>query len=465
MANIEQDQYIQQILEGGTGYDDLLHRPLLRATRQLAEGAPVSANLRTQIQDEIVAHWLRPPFWQLRPEIGSILRDNAGSTFVLEVLDRLLVESLEIGEGTEAAILAGQAGRKEEAAELLLSSSYGEIAYVGDDEDNLEAAVAYSKIGDRETAAARLLEIASDIQYADPLCCPSALQALEEMGDCSPAIIDGLRTSLQEVPEPRMRINLALTLVHFDQAQMAVPSLHEIVNDPSIEDGVRRSAATALAKAGDRDFAITALLALMYDESTHKAVACWAARDLARIGEHETGVNFLIEAAQIGKPCIMCDGVACSCGRNYIMETLANLGEREAAISLLASYLKHDGFRLLSRVDFAAQLAKLGEFELANPVLLGALQLSDTDQYARHKAIEALALAGQKNECALEALLCTALDENLDWYPRHRAITGLGDFGNADPAVLEKLAEITRTSSQSSLSRGAREALWKLTSQ
>ena len=193
MTAKNQDHLIHQSLSNGDEYDDLLHRPLLNATQQIAQGLPVSPTLRIQILNDVMAVWQNPPFWQMSETINEIFSGITDSDFANEVSARLLQCPC-----IESARIAGQLGKKEEAATVLLELSRKEVQDVGDEDEIVAAAIALGEICEKQEAALRLLEIANHSQYED-FARTYAIEAIVDLGKQSPQILSALLELARDV--------------------------------------------------------------------------------------------------------------------------------------------------------------------------------------------------------------------------------------------------------------------------
>lgn len=108
------NDFLSGILNSGTTFDDLLHRPLFLVARCLADNVPASLQLRRDIAERLLLLWRHPQFSPLRSLLNSIFREAKGSSLARDLADRLLAlaqdATVDVSVRSAAASSLGQFG-------------------------------------------------------------------------------------------------------------------------------------------------------------------------------------------------------------------------------------------------------------------------------------------------------------------------------------------------------------------
>jgi energy-coupling factor transporter ATP-binding protein EcfA2 len=252
---------------------------------------------------------------------------------------------------------------------------------------------------------------------------------------------------------------LALSFLH--------KKLLSMVEDTTLDGGLRCDSAEALGKLGQNEKAVDFLLAMAEDKTLDGELRRCSAEALAKLGQIEIAVDFLLAMAE--------DRALGSTLRSSCAYTVGNLGQKEKTVverllAMAGDKTLRDSLRQACAVavgnlgqkektvieqllimaedktlngylrrDCSKALGKLGQKEIALDFLLAMAEDKTMDIYLRSSCVEAVGNLGQKEKSVLERLLAMAEDKTVDSYLRRYCIYTLGKLGQNEKTVVGRL--------------------------
>jgi len=111
------NQFVENILNAHSEYDDLLHRDLSLAARCIGDEIPVSLSLRQTIRDRLLTLWKDPPFPRLQTEIvktfGYLKNSQIGNDICNCLLNLLRDRNEDPGIRQKAGEALGKIGKED----------------------------------------------------------------------------------------------------------------------------------------------------------------------------------------------------------------------------------------------------------------------------------------------------------------------------------------------------------------
>jgi thioredoxin-like negative regulator of GroEL len=462
MTEPHQDHVIHNILSGGTVAEKQVSLPLLQATRLIATGLPVSAELRQQVLNDAFDLWDRLLSSPMSLATHSIFLQATDKAFVEELGAILLTHSWDRYDEEFIPGIADMfilSGRQQDAVPLFREMASAEPEDIGDVERCVATAYALGRMGDIETAIPILQNFALDTRNEDHERC-AAIKALGQLKKCNPEVRQSLTTLANDTAlDASIRLEASGALIILGDQGRAIAILNSIAHDTSISTFRRIEAMGILAKTGAPEASIALLALLANDELLSFDYRRSAADMLAELGEIQSAIPIFIEIAKDFSPC-PCGSENCNGEHGKAIESLLKAGERELALSFIHARLQDKTLPIYSRLNLAELLVDAGDFEEAIPSLLSLMHEESQWTYIKRWAIKKLGLCCQHSEMVTQVLLTHARDKNLDAFERTYSIEALGRNAN-ESIALDTLIELAQSETEpGAIRRAALEAIW-----
>jgi HEAT repeat protein len=392
-------QFLNEILQQPTPYENLLHRNLLFAGRCLAEDIEVS-------DDSLIADILQK---LVNLEISTSSTITAQRVF------------LSLGCLSETGFKAKALQLLKDSADRIDESRLQQYrAALGEEEEAIK------------TALARLQEEDSDVRF-------NAVLTLYKLGNASESVIKALASTLED-QDSNVRSFAAWALSNLGNASESV--IEAIVSTLEDQDSnVRSLTALALASLGNTsDFVIEALLSRLQDEDFN--VRLYTVTGLVSLGNtSELVIQTLLNDLQDEDSEVSLYAAAAFSGLGKISEYV---------MPALLSRLEDEN----PGVRFSTALA-LGRLGNTSESVINALlnRLEDKNPGVRFSTALALGTLGNTSPLVIPVLLDTLEDEDSDM--RSHIVSVLGNLGNASEPVIEALQSCLKDEDSDVLSNAA----------
>ena len=425
-------QFVENILNAHSEYDDLLYRDLLLAARCIGDEIAVPVKLQQDIHGQLLALWKAPPFPRLQEEIVktfAYLKDSQIGRDIRNFLLTLLQNCEE------------EADIRDKAAQAL-----GQIGH-----------------GDAEILAI-LLTLLRDKREHWRIHREAAL-ALEQIGRDNVEVLAPLLTLLADEKEA-MRVRVRVASAFGQAAQVNARGLTRLLTrlrDEKEEVGVRARAALVLGQmVHDKAEILTTLLKLLRENLggerenvDEERARIQVVRILGEFGQGNTEVLTplltLLRDKQEGEWI-----------RGQTAQALGELGQGNAEVlTTLLILLRDEQEYSQVRRGAARALGKLGQGNAeVSTTLLTLLRDRQEDEWVRPAAAQALGELGQGNAEVLTTLSTLPRDKPVDRRVFHRVIKALGQLGQGNAEVLATLLAVIKN--EPLFRKAALDALWEV---
>lgn len=418
-------QFVENILNAYSDYDDLLHRDLLLAAHCIGDEIAVPLQLRQRIRDQLFALWKDPPFPRLQEEIVKTFAYLKHSQIDGDIRNFLLTLLQDRKEKTD--------GRRK-AAEVL-----GQL-----DQGNAEVL----------TTLLTLLRDKQENEWVRG----GAVQALRQLGQGNAEVLTTLLTLLrdkQENQEVRWWAAQALRKLGQGNAEV-LPTLVTLTQDKEEDWMVRQGAVRALRQLDQGNAEVLpTLLTLLRDKQKDQISRWWAAVELGHLGQGNAEVlPTLLTLLQDQQE----DEIA----RGESVLALGQIGQGNAEVLLtLLTLLRDKKEDDWVRRGTALALGQLGQGNAeVLTTLLTLLRDKQEDGWVHYGAAVALGQLGQGNAEVLLTLLTLLRDKREKEGVRRGAALALGQLGQGNAEVLTTLLAVIND--KPDLREYALNALWEV---
>lgn len=414
-------EFVENILNAHSPYDELLHRDLLLAARCIGDDVPVPLPLRRNIGTILLALWQRSPFRRLSDEIARTFRylktSDIGVDFFAFLLGTLQNKREKEELRSNAVWTIQQIGeRKAEVVKVLLDILRDEHESFG---VQMSVMLAIGTIGQGNTEViATLLHILKH-GGQDTIMSAFVPLALGQAGQGDTALARTLLSIVQEKGESEtVRGSAIAVLGHVGQGdEETIRTLLNIVQDK--RETVRWFAITALGQVGQEDEEVSrTLLGILQDKSED------------RLSRWRAVTGLLFQAAR---------------ENTEVMTTLRNIVQDKKEDLIIRQFI-------LAILPFGVQLRTE-----ERTILLSIVYDRTEEKEIRGSALLPLGRTGQGNPEVINLLLDILQDKSEDLIVRENAAKGLGYGGQGEA---KEIAILLQVADEPPLRDASLGALW-----